>query len=95
MESHSEPMKINLSQSTRDLLSEHFIVDPRGLIEVKGKGEMAMYYLTDIVGAPCSDRLKVRETLSAEDSISEEFMADFTPYRDLFGSSEENSTEEG
>jgi hypothetical protein len=93
MESHSEAMKINLSQSTRDLLSEDFIVEPRGLIEVKGKGEMAMYYLTEVVGKPYADRLKVA-ALSAQDSISEEFISDITPYSDLFGSSEEDTEEE-
>jgi adenylate cyclase len=49
MESRSEPMQINISAATRALLGEGFEVEPRGLIEVKGKGAMEMFW---VHGAP-------------------------------------------
>lgn len=39
MESTSEAMKIHISQSTRDLLSDQYQVSKRGEIQVKGKGK--------------------------------------------------------
>eukprot|EP01135_Chromosphaera_perkinsii_P005611 Nk52_evm25s355 gene=Nk52_evmTU25s355 len=45
MESTGVPLKIHLSGSTRDLLGECYEVEERGVIEVKGKGEMRTYFL--------------------------------------------------
>ncbi|XP_044736954.1 soluble guanylate cyclase 88E [Chrysoperla carnea] len=45
MESTSEAMKIHISQSTRDLLSEQYHASERGEIQVKGKGAMKTYWL--------------------------------------------------
>jgi class 3 adenylate cyclase len=45
MESHSEPMRINVSEATADLLGGKIPVEERGEIEVKGKGLMKMYFL--------------------------------------------------
>jgi len=45
MESHSLPGRIQLSAATRDALGDHFKLEPRGLIEVKGKGMMETYFL--------------------------------------------------
>lgn len=47
MESTSTAMKIHVSQSTRDLLSENYKLAERGEIEVKGKGTMKTYWLED------------------------------------------------
>ena len=44
-ESHSLPGRIQLSAATRDALGDHFKLEPRGLIEVKGKGMMETYFL--------------------------------------------------
>ncbi len=49
MESHCEPMHINISQSTRDLLGDRFELEERDTALVKGKGPMRMYY---VHGAP-------------------------------------------
>ena len=49
MESRAEPMQINISAATRDLLDDDFEVESRGLMEVKGKGAMEMFY---VHGAP-------------------------------------------
>jgi len=45
MESASEPMRINLSAKTAELLAESAVIEPRGSVEVKGKGMMQMFFL--------------------------------------------------
>ncbi len=47
MEANGEPGRINISEATYQLLREdsRFTFIPRGLIEAKGKGEMAMYFV--------------------------------------------------
>ncbi len=45
MEAHADAMQINVSTATRELLGERFVVEPRGLVEVKGKGPMDMFYV--------------------------------------------------
>ncbi len=45
MENYSEPMCINVSGSTYDLTKQEFPYIDRGIINVKGIGEMRMYYL--------------------------------------------------
>lgn len=41
-------MKIHISQDTADILSKFgtFSIEPRGEIEIKGKGQMSTYWLT-------------------------------------------------
>lgn len=45
MESHSEPMRINVSEATRACAGELFRFAERPTLEVKGKGRMRMYFL--------------------------------------------------
>ncbi len=45
MESNSEPMRINVSDTTYNLLKDKFSFTPREPMEIKGKGEMKMYFL--------------------------------------------------
>jgi len=45
MESSGEPRKIQISETTHDLICDQFICDPRGSVEIKGKGEMRTWYL--------------------------------------------------
>jgi len=45
MESHGEPGKIQLTEETRALLGDGYVLEPRGAIEVKGKGEMETWFL--------------------------------------------------
>jgi adenylate cyclase len=45
MESHSEPGRIQLSDATRKWLSKPFRLEERGIIDVKGKGEMHTWFL--------------------------------------------------
>jgi class 3 adenylate cyclase len=45
MESHGEVGRIHLSEITAHLLQEKFVIEPRGTIDVKGKGAMNTYFL--------------------------------------------------
>jgi class 3 adenylate cyclase len=45
MESHSLPGRIQISAATRAAIGNRFEVEPRGPIEVKGKGRMEAYFL--------------------------------------------------
>jgi adenylate cyclase len=45
MESHGEAGKIQVSQVTYHLLKDDFILEPRGIIYIKGKGEMQTWFL--------------------------------------------------
>ena len=53
MESHGAPGKIQITRATYELIKDDFDCQPRGLIEVKGKGEMETWFLED-VRAPVS-----------------------------------------
>jgi len=46
MEQNSEAGKINISQSTYELVKDKFTCQYRGELEVKNKGEMKMYFVT-------------------------------------------------
>ncbi|MBL8671094.1 MAG: adenylate/guanylate cyclase domain-containing protein [Alphaproteobacteria bacterium] len=45
MESSGAPNRVNVSEATYQILQERFRFTPRGLVAVKGKGEMACYFL--------------------------------------------------
>ena len=45
MESHSVPGRIHLSDATYELIRDEFDCEPRGTIEVKGKGPMRTWFL--------------------------------------------------
>ena len=47
MESTSQPGKINVSESTYQLIKDAFECEFRGMIEVKNKGMLKMYFLQD------------------------------------------------
>ncbi|MGB7441479.1 MAG: adenylate/guanylate cyclase domain-containing protein [Coleofasciculaceae cyanobacterium] len=47
MESHGIPGYIQVSSSTYELLKGKYVLEKRGIIEIKGKGEMTTYLLTD------------------------------------------------
>jgi class 3 adenylate cyclase len=47
MESHGLPGRIQVTAQTYELLKHKYRFDLRGAIEVKGKGEMTTYFLTD------------------------------------------------
>jgi guanylate cyclase len=45
MESHGSPDTIQMTRSTRELLADDFVTESRGLVEVKGKGEVETWVL--------------------------------------------------
>jgi adenylate cyclase len=45
MESQGLPDRIQISEATRELLADRFYLEARGPIEVKGKGQMHVYFL--------------------------------------------------
>lgn len=47
MESHGEPMKIHISEDSTRVLSRFkcFEMEPRGEIDIKGKGVMSTFWL--------------------------------------------------
>jgi PAS domain S-box-containing protein len=45
MESHGLPGKIQVTEVTYQRLHQHYVFEPRGAIEVKGKGTMQTYWL--------------------------------------------------
>lgn len=45
MESHGEPGRIQLSADTRKRLGDNFRCEPRGVVNIKGKGEMETWWL--------------------------------------------------
>lgn len=45
METSGEPDKINISKATYELVKDQFQCTPRGLIEVKGRGDMEMWFV--------------------------------------------------
>jgi class 3 adenylate cyclase len=47
MESHGEPGKIQVSDSTALLLKRTHILEERGEVEVKGKGKIKTFWLVD------------------------------------------------
>ena len=48
MESHGVPGSIQISASTHALLKDRFHTEPRGEIEVKGKGRMSTWLMTGL-----------------------------------------------
>ena len=47
MESHSAGGSIQITEATYNLIQEEFVCDPRGTIQVKGKGEMPVWFVIE------------------------------------------------
>ena len=47
MESHGVPGRIHVSEATRLLIEDRYVCEPRGIIDVKGKGPMPTYLVVD------------------------------------------------
>jgi len=45
MESHGTSGRIQITRATKELLEDEFVCEPRGTIQLKGKGEMEAWYL--------------------------------------------------
>lgn len=46
LESYGSPGRIQVSKETYEILSGHYTFEERGIIDIKGKGEVQAYYLT-------------------------------------------------
>jgi guanylate cyclase len=46
MESHGSTGQIQITRSTYELIKDDFVCEPRGTVNVKGKGEMDVWYVT-------------------------------------------------
>ena len=57
MESSGVPGKIQVTEDVVNLLGDSFAFEKRGLVRVKGKGEMMTYFLTERISAPVRRRL--------------------------------------
>lgn len=55
MESNSEPMRINVSDKTYEILKDKFDFEEREPVEVKGKGAFQMYFLNPPEEPPVDD----------------------------------------
>jgi guanylate cyclase len=47
MESHGASGIIQITEATHDLIKDAFVCEPRGVISVKGKGEMNVWYVLE------------------------------------------------
>jgi adenylate cyclase len=47
MEAHGSAGKIQVTEDTKRALGDAFQFEGRGIVEVRGKGEMELYYLTE------------------------------------------------
>ena len=45
MESHGVAGRIQVTRATYELLKDEFLFEPRGTVDVKGKGKMATWFL--------------------------------------------------
>jgi class 3 adenylate cyclase len=57
MESHGVPGKIHVTTATYERLREQYLLEKRGVIPVKGKGEMTTYFLKGRKGTFSEDPL--------------------------------------
>jgi len=51
MESHGAPGRIHVSRAAQEALQDAFVLEPRGTISVKGKGDMETFFLLSVKGA--------------------------------------------
>jgi class 3 adenylate cyclase len=52
MESHGTPGRVQVTRATRDLLADEFDLEPRGTVQVKGKGVIETWYLVGSKNTP-------------------------------------------
>ena len=56
MESSGVPGQIQITRETRDLVDPFFALEPRGLLEVSGKGQMETWFLVDQANPPAVEQ---------------------------------------
>jgi len=65
MESHGSPGQIQITGATHELLKDDFVCEPRGTLEIKGKGAMETWYLVRARSAP--EQAALLETVRTEE----------------------------
>jgi len=68
MESHGSPGQIQITGATHELLKDDFVCEPRGTLEVKGKGAMETWYL--VGPRPASAAAASTEATSLEEIVA-------------------------
>jgi guanylate cyclase len=64
MESHGTPGQIQVTRETYELLKDEFVLEPRGTVTIKGKGEVEAWYLIGRrAAAPLDDTERVATSL--------------------------------
>jgi adenylate cyclase len=66
MESHGTTGRIQITRATYELLADEFECEPRGMIDVKGKGELEAWYLIGPL-AKANDRLVLANAAARAD----------------------------
>jgi adenylate cyclase len=65
MEKYGEPGRIHVSATTRKLLGDRFDFEPRGRVEVKGKGALETFFLEphrgDLIGSVIDQQHGIKE----------------------------------
>lgn len=68
MESHSLPGKIQVTEAVYQRLKSRYVLEPRGAIAVKGKGEMFTYWLTG----------RAQEEIAPDKPLTAEYQVEFS-----------------
>src|SRR3990172_8397797 len=50
MESHGAAGKVQITRETHELIQDEFVCEARGTVNVKGKGEMEVWYVVGVKG---------------------------------------------
>jgi adenylate cyclase len=61
MESQGTPGQIQVTRATYELLRDDFVLEPRGTVSVKGKGEMETWYLVEPRNGKISPRIPTEQ----------------------------------
>ena len=61
METHGTPGRIQVTRATYELLDDEFVLEPRGTVSIKGKGDVETWYL---VGQRAGDPATVNDFAS-------------------------------
>ena len=69
MESHGTPGRIQITRATKELLEDEFLCEPRGAIEVKGKGKMEAWYLVGRRAGPAPEGLARPEPIRSPEAV--------------------------
>ena len=72
MESHGTPGRIQITGATYELVKDEFVCEPRGLIPVKGKGDMETWYLLDRREKTGTQEPKLDNRLPAVSTLNED-----------------------